>query len=406
MKLPYYTACLILLFFCVQLSAQKIIKEGVLSYYETRATVGRTSGKPVIRTTLQTASFSPNVLKLHTELRKNVVNTTITTCGEAKSTSFLSNGKDYYALADVKNSQFVNMGNYSLEQSTIAYSEETAVIANYNCKKAVMTAYADGQKEEIDIWYTPDVQIDPGCFSFFFQQLKGLPVSFVFKEHPKVSIGGIAAANIEYLLAGIKETSGAKLDTVADEQKYVVVNDENEKRNIAIQMLLGSATPVTHTGTAITETLGTGSTSITVTRYNPFTVGNTLPSFEGNTLTHTAFSADSLQGKPAVLNFWFTGCGPCIKEMPLLNRVAAQYAGSVAFVAITRDEAATVTDFLKTHVFSFTQLVGAKAIIDKMGVSSYPTTVLTDAKGIIRFVKVGGFTDEAELTKAIDALAH
>ena len=57
------------------------------------------------------------------------------------------------------------------------------------------------------------------------------------------------------------------------------------------------------------------------------------------------------------------------------------------------------------HPFHFVQLISAKAIIDQMGVTSYPTTVLVDGKGIIRFVKVGGFANEAELTQAIDALA-
>ncbi|MBK6315914.1 MAG: TlpA family protein disulfide reductase [Blastocatellia bacterium] len=50
------------------------------------------------------------------------------------------------------------------------------------------------------------------------------------------------------------------------------------------------------------------------------------------------------------MNVWATWCAPCIKEMPVLNEVAAKYKDrDVAFVAVAVDEegASKVEPFLK-----------------------------------------------------------
>lgn len=47
-----------------------------------------------------------------------------------------------------------------------------------------------------------------------------------------------------------------------------------------------------------------------------------------------------LRGRPLVLNFWATWCTPCIREMPLLDRFAAEHpAISVVGIAVDRTEA-------------------------------------------------------------------
>jgi hypothetical protein len=50
---------------------------------------------------------------------------------------------------------------------------------------------------------------------------------------------------------------------------------------------------------------------------------NGLPAFEAVDLTGEAWSSERLQGRTVVLNFWFTGCGPCVAEIPELNRVVS-----------------------------------------------------------------------------------
>src|SRR5436305_11823937 len=47
-----------------------------------------------------------------------------------------------------------------------------------------------------------------------------------------------------------------------------------------------------------------------------------------------------LRGKPVVLNFWATWCGPCKAEMPMLVEAEKTYGGrGIVFIAASLDEA-------------------------------------------------------------------
>jgi cytochrome c biogenesis protein CcmG, thiol:disulfide interchange protein DsbE len=53
--------------------------------------------------------------------------------------------------------------------------------------------------------------------------------------------------------------------------------------------------------------------------------------FDGSTFT----LSDSLQtGKPVVVNFWASWCGPCADEAPLLQDAARRYADRYTFVGV------------------------------------------------------------------------
>ena len=46
-------------------------------------------------------------------------------------------------------------------------------------------------------------------------------------------------------------------------------------------------------------------------------------------------SLEALRGKPVVLNFFASWCGPCIREMPALQAMSERYRGKVHFVGVT-----------------------------------------------------------------------
>ncbi|MDY0111176.1 MAG: DUF6029 family protein [Candidatus Krumholzibacteria bacterium] len=64
----------------------------------------------------------------------------------------------------------------------------------------------------------------------------------------------------------------------------------------------------------------------------------TLPTHDGGEIgAHAALARG-----PVVVSFWATWCVPCLKEMPRLNELAAEFAGEVAFIAVNVDQARSV----------------------------------------------------------------
>ncbi len=62
-------------------------------------------------------------------------------------------------------------------------------------------------------------------------------------------------------------------------------------------------------------------------------------SFELTDIEGKVYTNENLLGKVVVLNFWRTRCGPCVKEIPELNKVARQYAerDDMMFISMSMD---------------------------------------------------------------------
>src|SRR3989304_10161988 len=84
-------------------------------------------------------------------------------------------------------------------------------------------------------------------------------------------------------------------------------------------------------------------------------LGEQVPSFTLRKDDGKVLALGDLRGKIVVLNFWATWCGPCIEEMPSLNRFTEKYAGKgVDVVAVSLDEDPDAyREFLAKNQISF-----------------------------------------------------
>ena len=55
-------------------------------------------------------------------------------------------------------------------------------------------------------------------------------------------------------------------------------------------------------------------------------------------ITDSSFDQLLAQGKPMVVDFWATWCGPCRRVAPIIDELAEQYADSVIIGKVDVDE--------------------------------------------------------------------
>ena len=138
-------------------------------------------------------------------------------------------------------------------------------------------------------------------------------------------------------------------------------------------------------------------------------IGESAPPFEASLLDGTKFRLSDHQGKVVVLDFWATWCGPCVRGLPILQKVTSSFDSSkVRFVAMNQGEnKKTINQFIKSKKLN--QLTVALDKSNTVGksymVGGIPQTVVIDQKGLVRFVHVGfGANTGEQLRKEIKEL--
>jgi len=146
----------------------------------------------------------------------------------------------------------------------------------------------------------------------------------------------------------------------------------------------------------------------------PPVIPQTLPKFAlADRDSHPRHLAD-WRGRPLMVNFWATWCGPCRREIPLLNKLrAAHQAMKLEIVGIAVDFRDDVLEYVKKNPISYPLLIGEEdglAAVKAMGVAdpAFPFTVFADSQQRILALKLGELhQDEADFIldrlKKVDA---
>lgn len=137
-------------------------------------------------------------------------------------------------------------------------------------------------------------------------------------------------------------------------------------------------------------------------------VGKEAPAFELRAVLNPPEAGESvdlasLRGRPVLLDFWATWCGPCRAEAPVLERVARRFQGDglVVLGVNTHDEEGLAEAFGKRLGLTYPLVFDTSSRVARAyGVDSFPTLVLVDREGKVSAVRVGT-TDEAELERLL-----
>lgn len=134
-------------------------------------------------------------------------------------------------------------------------------------------------------------------------------------------------------------------------------------------------------------------------------VDRPVPQFDLVTVDADRWQADSLQGKPWIINFWATWCPPCIEELPSMNAAWEKLEErGVGMLAINAGEGqAAVETFLGKIPIDFTTLLGDAQSLGNWSVRALPTTIVVDASGKVVYEALGPreWDDDALLEKVL-----
>ncbi|MBN1204508.1 MAG: redoxin domain-containing protein [Myxococcaceae bacterium] len=120
--------------------------------------------------------------------------------------------------------------------------------------------------------------------------------------------------------------------------------------------------------------------------------GKPAPSFTLRALdSGKAVSLEQFRGRPVVINFWASWCGPCRMEHPVLEWGAREFGGQAQFLGIVfEDTEDNARQFLQQLGASFPQLIDPRSRVSvDYGVAGVPETYFVDANGVILGKHVG-----------------
>ncbi len=105
----------------------------------------------------------------------------------------------------------------------------------------------------------------------------------------------------------------------------------------------------------------------------------------------------SIKGKVVFINFWFEGCHPCMAEMDALNKLFEKMKDKkdFVFITVTWDNDETIKRVTQKFSLIFDIFAASPAECQRLNFGcGYPTSVVLDKKGIVKYRHSGGTNDK------------
>jgi cytochrome c biogenesis protein CcmG/thiol:disulfide interchange protein DsbE len=132
--------------------------------------------------------------------------------------------------------------------------------------------------------------------------------------------------------------------------------------------------------------------------------GHVAIPFKVETFSGGLFNLEDTLGRPVVLNFWASWCGPCRFEAATLQDAHERFKGSgVAFIGVAvQDLPEESALFMRQYGWTFPSGPDSTGEITKAySVYGIPKTFIIDRSGKISYVHTGAITDKV-LTREIE----
>ena len=113
--------------------------------------------------------------------------------------------------------------------------------------------------------------------------------------------------------------------------------------------------------------------------------GAPIPAFLATDMDGKRVNPDNFKGRYVVLDFWFTGCPPCLKGFPKMKAYAAKYKDRLELISIScKDEDAVWRNYIASNQLTWTHILdtrGPTSLATLFNIEAYPTKLIIDTQG-------------------------
>jgi TonB family protein len=134
-------------------------------------------------------------------------------------------------------------------------------------------------------------------------------------------------------------------------------------------------------------------------------IGKDAIAFALEDLDGNRVDLQTLKGKVALLDFWASWCGPCVAELPHIEKLHKDFKDrGLVVLGVNNEDVEVAREFVKRKGYTFTTLFDEeREVTRKYGVSGIPQVFIIDREGKVKWHALGyGPGKEFELRNAVE----
>jgi thiol-disulfide isomerase/thioredoxin len=142
-----------------------------------------------------------------------------------------------------------------------------------------------------------------------------------------------------------------------------------------------------------------------------YNVGDLAPDFtvqnaDGDDVT---IHMSDYRDKIVMINFWATWCQPCREEMPYIQAISDNRSSEdlaiFALAAQDNENLSVVFDFISESEYTFPVYYDSQGQAESLyGLNTWPTTFFIDRDGIVRYLQIGSFSEQADIETLLESI--
>lgn len=118
-------------------------------------------------------------------------------------------------------------------------------------------------------------------------------------------------------------------------------------------------------------------------------VGTLAPAWELTDSQGVVRKLQDYKGKPVLLDFWATWCGPCKQAMPSIQRLHEKYQDKLTVIGMNYAERSDAAAYMQKKKFTYTLLLKADEVARAYRVTGIPCFYLLDGDGKVLYASMG-----------------